>query len=55
MEMPDLLKEIGPFADMIVDEATADKINKRAARFQTGGNISFPQVATWICPELNIP
>ena len=46
MEVPDLLKDVsGVMKDMIVDEETAEKINKRAARFQTGGSISFPQVS----------
>ena len=45
MEVPDLLKDVSGVKDMIVDEETAEKINKRAARFQTRGSISFPQVS----------
>ena len=46
MEVPDLLKDVSGVKEMmIVDEETAEKINKRAARFQTGGSISFPQVS----------
>ena len=39
-----LFKEIGG-ADMIVGEETAEKINRRAVRFETGNSISFPRVA----------
>ena len=55
MEVPDLLKDVSGYADMIVDEETADKINKRAARFQTGGSISFPQVSFFVFETFILP
>jgi len=44
MDIPDLLKLIDG-AVMIVDEETAEKINRRTVTFQTANSIYLPRVA----------